>query len=86
MFNFKYEEERWMIMTKKGSTILVLLACIFLFCVAPVTAAINTISQGNAVFIGEEGLDISAAMGPDTKDWMVGFGCGYHYHFPDKYD
>ena len=67
MFNFKYEEERWMIMIKKGSTILVLLACIFLFCVAPVTAAINTISQGNAVFIGEEGLDISAAMGPDTR-------------------
>jgi hypothetical protein len=67
MFNFKYEEERWMIMTKKGSTILVLLACIFLFCVAPVNAAINTISQGNAVFIGEEGLDISGAMGPDTR-------------------
>ncbi len=31
------------------------------------TAAINTVKQGNAVFIGEEGLDISAAMGPDTR-------------------
>jgi len=36
-------------------------------CAGPATAAINTISQGNAVFIGEEGLGISAAMGPDTR-------------------
>ncbi|MCJ7741905.1 MAG: DUF3821 domain-containing protein [Methanoregula sp.] len=33
----------------------------------PASAAINTIKPGNAVFIGEQGLDISAAMGPDTK-------------------
>ncbi len=31
------------------------------------TAAINTIGQGNVVFVGEEGLDISAALGPDTQ-------------------
>lgn len=54
-------------MIKKDTTILILLVCIFLFCVGPASAAINTIKQGNAVFIGEEGLDISAAMGPDTQ-------------------
>ena len=36
------------------------------FCAGPASAVINTIQQGNTVFIGEEGLDISAAMGPDT--------------------
>ena len=54
-------------MIKKGTTILIVLVCIFLFCVGPASAAINTIKQGNTVFIGEEGLDISAAMGPDTQ-------------------
>jgi len=50
-----------------GTTILIVLVCIFLLCVGPASAAINTIKQGNTVFIGEEGLDISAAMGPDTQ-------------------
>jgi hypothetical protein len=54
-------------MIKNGVKILIVLVCIFLFCVGPATAAINTIKQGNALFIGEEGLDISAAMGPDTQ-------------------
>jgi hypothetical protein len=54
-------------MIKKGTTILIVLVCILLFCVDPASAAINTIKQGNTVFIGEEGLDISAAMGPDTQ-------------------
>jgi hypothetical protein len=30
-------------------------------------AAINTINAGNTVFLGEQGLDISAAMGTDTR-------------------
>jgi len=54
-------------MIKKGVTILIILVSILLVCVVPAIAAINTISQGNFVFIGEEGLDISAAMGPDTR-------------------
>ena len=54
-------------MIKNGVKILFFLVCLSLFCVGPATAAINTIKQGNAVFIGEEGLDISAAMGPDTR-------------------
>jgi len=54
-------------MITKGTSILVVLVCVILFCAVTVNAAINTISQGNTVFIGEEGLDISAAMGPDTQ-------------------
>ena len=54
-------------MIKNGVKILIFLVCLSLFCAGPATAVINTIKQGNAVFIGEEGLDISAAMGPDTK-------------------
>jgi hypothetical protein len=46
---------------------LFLLVIFSLCCAGPATAAINTISQGNAVFIGEGGLNISAAMGPDTR-------------------
>jgi hypothetical protein len=66
-FIFIYVERGWMIMITKGIPILIILVCIILFCVGPASAEINTIKQGNAVFIGEEGLDISAAMGPDTR-------------------
>jgi len=67
MFIFIYQEEGWMNMIQKGAPILIVLICIFLFCVVPANAAINTIRQGNTVFIGEEGLDISAAAGADTR-------------------
>lgn len=39
----------------------ILAACVLLM--GPVSAASNTILQGNTVFIGEQGLDISAALG-----------------------
>lgn len=45
----------------------ILLVCILSLCAVPSTAAINTITQGNVVFIGEQGLDITSAMGPDTR-------------------
>ena len=48
--------------------ILFLLAVIAWSCAAPAGASLTTISQGNVVFIGEDGLDITAAMGPaDTR-------------------
>lgn len=53
--------------------ILILLALAVLFC--PAQGAINTISQGNTVFIGEEGLDISGATAPGSVDlgwWASG--------------
>jgi hypothetical protein len=66
MFIFIYQEQRWMIMTRIGKTLIIVLVWIVFF-IGPATAAITTIQQGNVVFIGEQGLDISAAMGPDTK-------------------
>jgi hypothetical protein len=54
-------------MITKGTSILVVLVCIIFFCAGTVNAAINTISPGNTVFIGEEGLNISAAMGQDNQ-------------------
>ena len=50
-------------MADKIAKNLILLIFILLCCVCPVTAAINTIRQGNMIFLGEEGLDISLAMG-----------------------
>ena len=49
--------------------ICILVVIVLLRLTGPVIAAapISTIMQGNAVFVGEEGLDISAAMGPDTQ-------------------
>ncbi|WP_321504763.1 DUF3821 domain-containing protein [uncultured Methanoregula sp.] len=43
----------------------------FLFLMVSVQGAVTTISQGNTVFIGEQGLDISAAMG--TADTSIGW-------------
>ena len=54
-------------MTVKNGKNLIILICIILCYVSPVTAAINTITQGDVIFIGEESLDISAAMGSDTQ-------------------
>jgi hypothetical protein len=45
---------------------IVLLVFASLFLVLPVTAAINTITTGAPVFIGEDGLDITGAMGGDS--------------------
>ena len=49
--------------------ICILVVIVLLCLTGPVIAAapISTIMQGNAVFVGEEGLDISAAMGPVTQ-------------------
>ena len=51
-------------MVKTGIVILVFAS---FFLVGPVTAAINTITTGATVFIGEDGLDITGAMGGDSR-------------------
>jgi len=56
-----------MIMIKNSITFLIILVFTTILCAGPVNAAINTIGQGNVVFVGEEGLDVSAALGPDTQ-------------------
>ena len=52
---------------EKTAKICFLLVFTSLLFAVPVAAALNTISQGNVVFIGEEGLDITSAMGPATQ-------------------
>jgi hypothetical protein len=54
-------------MTKKIAKILFLLVVVAWACAAPAAADLKTIGQGNVVFIGEEGLDITLAMGPATQ-------------------
>ncbi len=49
----------------KTSILVLVFASLFL--VGPVTAAINSITPGATVFIGEEGLDITGAMGGDSR-------------------
>ena len=44
-----------------------LLVVLIVMLAYPVTAAINTISTGGTVFIGEDNLDISAALGSNDK-------------------
>jgi hypothetical protein len=48
-------------------TSIVLLVFASLFLIGPVTAAINTITSGSIVFIGEDGLDITGAMSGDSR-------------------
>jgi len=63
-----------MVMTLKISTSIALLSLLVLGLILPVHAALNTISQGNIVFIGEYGLDVSGAMGVDSKIGWWGSG------------
>ena len=56
-----------MIMMKNLLKTSIFLVFASLFLVGSVTAGINTILTGNTVFIGEEGLDISSALGGDTQ-------------------
>jgi len=61
---------------------LIILAVIFLF-VLPVTAAINTISQGNTVFIGEDGLDVSGFIPSGTTIGWWASGAAIATSSPD---
>jgi hypothetical protein len=54
-------------MVSRNAKCYVLLIFGILFLINPVFAAINTISPGGTVFIGEQGLDITLAMEGDTQ-------------------
>lgn len=54
-------------MMRKSVPIWTILLLGTLFLMGSVQGAISTISAGNTVFLGEQGLDISSAMGSDTK-------------------
>ena len=54
------------------------------FCPVSAAGAISTISAGNTVFVGEQGLDITAAMdGDSTLGWWAS-GAGISSSSPDK--
>ncbi|MFA5414895.1 MAG: DUF3821 domain-containing protein [Methanoregula sp.] len=51
-----------------GTTKIFLAAILGIFlAILPVSATITQISQGNTVFLGEDGLDVTNAMGPDSQ-------------------
>lgn len=64
-------------------TSIVLLVFASLFLVGPVTAAINTITTGAPVFIGEDGLDITGAMGGDSRIGWWASGASITASSPD---
>jgi len=73
-----------MIMQIKRGQFWCLLLIGSLFLTGAVHGAVNTINQGNTIFIGEQGLDISAAMGPDTSLGWWASGASIQGSSPDK--
>ncbi|MCC7469118.1 MAG: DUF3821 domain-containing protein, partial [Burkholderiaceae bacterium] len=53
-------------MTKRFSLALIALVALAML-ILPASAAVNQIAQGGDVFIGEEGLDVTAAVGNFTQ-------------------
>jgi hypothetical protein len=63
---------------------LVAVSCFFLIGLAGAANPISTINPGNMVFIGEQGLDITAAMGGDTQIGWWASGAAISTSSPDK--
>lgn len=64
----KYSKEKWMIMITGIEKICILILIGSLCLIVPGNAAsLSIINPGNTVFIGEEGLDITAALEGDTQ-------------------
>lgn len=57
---------------------------LFLICPVSAAAAISTIHSGNTVFVGEQGLDITAAMDGDTVLGWWASGASVASSSPDK--
>jgi hypothetical protein len=73
-------------MTAKIAKIPIFLLFLLLLVMIPVNAAADptVISQGNTVFIGEQGLNIAPAMGPDTKIGWWASGAAIATSAPDQ--
>jgi hypothetical protein len=65
-------------------SIILVISCLILTCSAGAAAPISTIRPGNTVFIGEQGLDITAAMEGDTILGWWASGAAIHTSAPDK--
>ncbi len=57
---------------------------VFLICTVNAAASISTISQGNTVFIGEQGLDITGALGGATQIGWWASGAPVATSSPDQ--
>jgi hypothetical protein len=62
---------------------LIVLGGLILFVAPTMGAGLNTISQGNTVFLGEQGLDITAAMNSDTQIGWWASGAAIATSSPD---
>jgi hypothetical protein len=84
--NFIYPEKTWMNMAIKNLDIfaIITISCFFLIGLAGAANPISTINPGDMVFIGEQGLDISAAMGGDTQIGWWASGAAVSTSSPDK--
>jgi hypothetical protein len=70
-------------MSREIKTGMLLLVFASFFLTGPVTAAINTIPAGGTVFIGEDGLDITGAMGGDFRIGWWASGASITASSPD---
>ena len=65
-------------------SVFLLFSLLLLLLPANAAALINAISQGNTVFIGEQGLDIRSAVGTDTQIGWWGSGAAIATSAPDQ--
>ena len=68
----------------KNSVLLLFFLLLLLIPASAAAAALNAITQGSTVFIGEQGLDISAAVGADTKIGWWGAGAAIATSAPSQ--
>lgn len=65
-------------------SIVFMIGLFLMFCPASAAAAISTINPGNTVFVGEQGLDVRAAMEGDTILGWWASGASISSSSPDK--
>jgi hypothetical protein len=72
-----------MIMLDRATKLSLIILAVFFLSVLPVTAGITTISQGNTVFLGEEGLDVSGFIPSGTTIGWWASGAAFATTSPD---
>jgi hypothetical protein len=73
-----------MIMMKRTTILTLAITLAIVLFAFPTMAAVTTISQGNTVFIGEEGLDVSNAVGVDNQIGWWASGAAISTSSPDS--
>ena len=70
-------------LTKANRLCLILILCLCVFVIPAMAGAYTTIPQGSTVFIGEQGLDVSAAVGSDPAIGWWASGAAIATSSPD---